>query len=163
MGPRTSTSIVILALLAIVLAYTVGHNTGGTKGTSIAVGVTTVECKILTPVHKELRSQHFTVDRGDGKSVTISGLVFTACVDPNLYVTQQTLDMIYENVKERLYHINDAIPFKTALEVKTAAAAEAYRIIQEFSSYKGRIVVYVGTQPETTERVVSKTVIPSRL
>lgn len=160
MGPRTSISIIILALLAIVLAYTVGHNTGEIKGTSIAVGVTTVECKNLVPVHKELQSQHFTVDRGDGKSVTVSGLVFTACVDPNLYVTQQTLDMIYENVKERLYHINDATAFKTALEVKTTAATEAYRIVQEFSSYQGRLVVYVSTQPETAELVVAKTIKP---
>lgn len=160
MGPRTSISIVILALFAIVLAYTVGHNTGETKGTSIAVGVTTVECKNLAPVYKELQSQRFTVDRGDGKSVTVSGLVFTACVDPNLYVTQQTLDMIYENVKERLYHINDDVSFKTALEVKTTAAAEAYRIVQGYSSYQGRLVVYVSTQPETGERVVAKTVTP---
>ncbi len=153
MGPRITISVFILALSAVVLAYYVGHNTSPAKGTYIAVSSPSVPCQNLSSVYKELQSQHFTVDRGDGKKVTVTGLVFTTCVDPELYVTPQTLDMVYENVKERLYRTNDASAFTTAIEVKTEAATAAHDLIQTFPSYKGRIVVYVGTQPETAERI----------
>lgn len=153
MAPRISVSIFILALFAVVLAYTVSHSTSSTKGTYIAVVTPEVACKNLPPVGKKLSSARFTVDNGSGKEVTVTGLVFTACVDPNLYVTPQTLDMFYEQVKEVLYRRNEATAFTSSLEVKTQAATAAQDIIQTYPSYKGRIVVYVGTQPETAERL----------
>lgn len=153
MGPRITISMFVLALFAVVLAYTLGHNTGPSKGTYIAVGMPEVACKNLPPVHKELLSEHFTVNDEKGRKVTITGLVFTTCVDPNLHVDSRTLDMFYENVKERLYRRNETAAFTSALEVKTVAATVAYGIVQTYPSYKGRIVVYVGTRPETAERV----------
>ncbi len=153
MGPRISISIIILALCAVVLAYSVDHSTSSPKASYIAVGTPLTSCKKLSPVKKELQHAHFTVTGGNGKNVTVTGLVFTACVDPALFVAPQTLDMFYEQVKEVLYQHNEVTPFKSALEVKTEAATIAQDIVKTYPSYQGKMTIYVGTQPETAERL----------
>lgn len=155
MSPRIYVTAIFISLCAMVfLVANVGRKTDA-NGTAISAGTTAVNCEMQDTVSKEL-SEQLVVDSDEGR-VTIRGLVFTACVDSTLNLSTNFLNTAYEVSKEVVYRQNDKTAFETTLEVKTAAAVAVYTFIENFPEYKGRISVYVGSSPATSERKVSAT------
>lgn len=164
-GPRTYATVLFLvgfSVLAITLVILVSREEYS-KNTSVAVGAVPADCVKARKVTKPL-SETITVQGEDG-SVTIYALVFETCVEPGFKPDPKLIDTIIDVAKEVVYQTynKDAKAssenriLTTAFNVKLVAAEAAKRQLDQYVDYKGRIFVYVGTLPHTSEVFLTNT------
>lgn len=158
-GPRTFITVLFLAVLATTgIALMALANQEENTNTAIAVGAAPADCVNAKAVTKPL-SETITVQGEDGTVVTIRGLVFETCVAPGFSPDPQLLDTMFEVAKEVVYQAHnkdaqassDENQLKTTYSVKFVAAEAAKKQIDQYVDYRGRIVIYVGTLPHTSE------------
>lgn len=164
-GPRTyATVLFLVGFVAITLVILVSREDySNNKNTSVAVGAVPADCVNVRKLTRPL-SETVTVQGEDGM-VAIHALVFEICVAPGFTPDPKLIDTIIDVAREVVYQTynKDAKAssenriLTTAFNVKLVAAEAAKRQLDQYVDYKGRIFVYVGTLPHTSEVFLTNT------
>ena len=163
-GPRTYTTVLFLVgSVAITLVILVSREDySNSKNTSVAVGAVPADCVNVRKLTRPL-SETITVqgEEEDG-IITIHALVFEICVVPGFTPDPKLIETIIDVAKEVVYQTDAKASSEnriltTAFSVKLVAAEAVKRQLDQYVDYKGRIFVYVGTLPHTSEVFLTNT------